>query len=287
MAKPERDSQEERRAFLSAAPAEPRERRLALWTLGLSSLIFLAAIPFAKVQLPPYPAFIAAYQSALAVSDLVTAALLFAQFKLLGSRALLALASGYLFTALMAVAHALTFPGLLAPTGLLGAGPQSTAWMYMFWHAGFPALAVVYAFASAPGAAEKRSTRPALAASIAAVALATVGFTLLATTGASLLPPIMQDNRYTPAMIVVVGGVWALSALALVVLWRKRPADRARPLADGGDVRVAVRYRARGGLQRRALRPGLLRRPHLRPRRGLLRPASCCWSRMPCSTGGC
>jgi len=223
MAKPERDSQEERRAFLSAAPAGPRDRRLALWTLGVSSLTFLAAIPFAKVQLAPYPAFIAAYQSALAVSDLVTAALLFAQFKLLGSRALLALASAYLFTAFMAVAHALTFPGLLAPTGLLGAGPQSTAWMYMFWHAGFPALAVVYAFASAPGAAEKRSTGAALAASIAAVALATVGFTLLATTGASLLPPIMQDNRYTPAMILVVGGVWALSALALLVLWRKRP----------------------------------------------------------------
>src|ERR1700741_728645 len=184
--------QNERRAFLSAAPAEPGERRLALWTVGLSALLFVAAIPFAKVQLAPYPAFIAAYQSALAVSDLVTAALLFGQFKLLGGRAMLALGSGYLFTAFMAVAHALTFPGLLAPTGLLGAGPQSTAWMCMFWHTGFPARAVVYAFASAPGAPEKRSAGAALAASIAAVALATVGFTLLATAGASLLPPIMQ-----------------------------------------------------------------------------------------------
>jgi signal transduction histidine kinase len=216
------DLQEERRAFLSAAPAEAGERRLALWTVGVSAVLFAAAIPFAKVQLGAFPAFIASYQSALAVSDLITALLLFAQFNLLGSRPLLALAAGYLFTAFMAVAHALTFPGLLAPSGLLGAGPQSTAWMYMFWHAGFPALVVAYALAK-PGVREQAAPAAAIAASVVAVSVAAVGFTLLATAGAALLPPIMQGNRYTPAMVVVVGSVWALSALALVVLWRKRP----------------------------------------------------------------
>jgi len=33
---------------------------------------------------------------------------------------------------LLTIVHALTFPGLFAPAGLLGAGPQSTAWLYMF-----------------------------------------------------------------------------------------------------------------------------------------------------------
>jgi len=61
------------------------------------------------------------------INDLITAILLFGQFGILRSRALLVLASGYLLTAFMAVAHALTFPGLFSPTGLLGAGPQSTA----------------------------------------------------------------------------------------------------------------------------------------------------------------
>ena len=51
---------------------------------------------------------------------------------------MLLLASGYLFTAVMAAGHALSFPGLFSPTGLLGSGPQSTAWIYMAWHAGFP-----------------------------------------------------------------------------------------------------------------------------------------------------
>ena len=138
------DLQDESRAVISAAPAEAGDRRAAPWAVGISAQVFVAALPVAKVQIPAFPAFIAAYQSALFMGDLVTAALLFSQYAFLGSRPLLALATGYVFTAFMAVAHALTFPGLLAPAGLLGATPQTTAWMYMFWHAGFPALAIAY-----------------------------------------------------------------------------------------------------------------------------------------------
>ena len=39
----------------------------------------------------------------------------------------------------------------------------------------------------------------------------------LATAGQGLLPPIMQGNAYTPAMIFVVSSVWALSLVALAV----------------------------------------------------------------------
>jgi diguanylate cyclase (GGDEF)-like protein len=48
------------------------------------------------------------------------------------------------------------------------------------------------------------------------------GLTLLATLGHDLLPPIMQGDHYTPAMIVVVSTTWALSMLALGMLWRRR-----------------------------------------------------------------
>ena len=50
----------------------------------------------------------------------LTALLLLGQFRILRSTAILVLACGYLFSACMTVAHALTFPGLLSPTGLLG-----------------------------------------------------------------------------------------------------------------------------------------------------------------------
>jgi hypothetical protein len=71
-------------------------------------------------------AFIPVYETALITFDLITAVLLFGQFAFLRSRAILVLASGYLFTSTMTLAHALSFPGLFSPQGLLGAGPQTT-----------------------------------------------------------------------------------------------------------------------------------------------------------------
>jgi signal transduction histidine kinase len=215
---------DERPVFLSTLPAGPRERRLALAVVLASAAIFAAAVPFAKEPLPQIWAFIPAYESALAINDLITAVLLFGQFAILRSRALLVLAAGYLFTSFIAVAHALTFPGLFSPTGLLGAGSQSTAWLYMFWHGGFPVAVVAYVLLEDRAPGERRPSPGAAVVSTVALVLAVVcGLTALATAGQDALPPIMQGNRYTPAMIVVVSGVWAASLVALVALWRRRP----------------------------------------------------------------
>ena len=206
-------------ALLSTATANAWQRRIAVAVLGASAAIFLAALPFAKVPLQPVWAFIPAYQSALATNDLITAVLLFAQFAILRRRGILLLASGYLFAAFMAIAHALSFPGLFAPGGLLGAGPQTTAWLYMFWHAGFPLLVLAYA------ADAGQAARPGVLIgwSVAAVAVAAGAFTLLATAGQDALPAIMQGDGYTGAMMTVVGAVWLLSLVALGALWRRRP----------------------------------------------------------------
>src|SRR5262245_41643654 len=215
---------ESARASLSTVAATPGQTKAAVATVAVSALIFFALLPFAKVQLARLWAFIPIYESALVVSDAVTAVLLFGQFGFLRSRAMLVLACGYLFTALAATAHMLTFPGLFAPGGLLGAGPQSTAWLYMFWHGGFPFVVVAYAWLK-----NRRSDTPAdrvwsevfLAIGIAAAAACAV--TLIATAGQDLLPPIMRGNNYTPAMLAVVGSTWLLSAVALVALWRQKP----------------------------------------------------------------
>jgi len=215
---------DERQVFLSTLPAGRDERRLALAAVLASVAVFVAAAPFAKAPLAQIGAFIPVYESALVINDLITAVLLFGQFGILRSRALLVLASGYLLTAFIAVAHALTFPGLFSPTGLLGAGPQSTAWLYMFWHGGFPLLVIAYALLKGEA---RDTTGPApgtaVLACVAAVLAAVCGLTLLATAGQDALPAIMQGNHYTPAMIVVVSSVWVLSLVALAVLWRRRP----------------------------------------------------------------
>jgi signal transduction histidine kinase len=215
---------DERGVFLSTLPAGRGERRLALAAVLVSIAVFLAAAPFAKLPLAQIGAFIPIYESALVINDLITAILLFGQFGILRSRALLVLASGYLLTAFTAVAHALTFPGLFSPTGLLGAGPQSTAWLYMFWHGGFPLLVIAYALLKCETRDTTRAAPgTAVLASVAAVLVAVCGLTLLATAGQDALPAIMQGSHYTPAMIVVVSSVWVLSLVALAVLWRRRP----------------------------------------------------------------
>src|SRR5262245_5313404 len=138
-------SADQQRVFLSILPAGRAERRTAL-AIALASVgISLAAAPFAKVQLPQVEAFIPVYESALTLNDLITAVLLFGQFSILRTPRMLILACPYLFPGLMVGAPMLSFPGLLAEGGLLSGGPQTTAWLYMFWHSAFPLLVMCYA----------------------------------------------------------------------------------------------------------------------------------------------
>jgi diguanylate cyclase (GGDEF)-like protein len=211
---------------LSTMRAGKGERRAAIAVLAASAVAFAAIAPFAKTPLPPWPGFIALYESALVINDLITAVFMYSQFQVLRMRSLLYLASGYLFTALLAMAHALTFPGLFAATGLLGAGPQSTAWLYMFWHAGFPLLVIAYALQRGTvgeGATWQSRSRLLVLCSVAATAAAAGALTMLATAGQDVLPPIMAGHHYTAGMIFVVASVWVLSAVALLLVWLRRP----------------------------------------------------------------
>jgi PAS domain S-box-containing protein len=210
--------------FLSTLPATSRDRTAAVAVVGVSSVLFACAVPFAGVPLAPVPAFVASYQSALAINDLITAVLLFSQFGVLRSRALLLLASGYLFTAAAAVVHALTFPGLFAPAGLLGAGPQTTVWLYMIWHGGFPLLALGYGLLKDRdgGAKITGSAGRAILGSVVAVVVAISALAWVVTARHDMLPTLLSEGHYTSTMIGVVSAVWSLSLAALLVLWFRR-----------------------------------------------------------------
>src|SRR2546429_6246351 len=172
--------------FVATRPAAQADRKLASAAVALSALIFLGAIPFAKQPLAPVWAFIPSYQAALVVCDLVTAALLFGQARFSRSAALFVLASGYLFTACLALSHALSFPGLFAPGGVLGGGTQSTAWLYMFWHAGFPLFVIAYALLR--DASPTRATAGLGGVLVGRVVAVAAGLTWLRTPGDAALP---------------------------------------------------------------------------------------------------
>ena len=228
---------DDRQFFLSTLPAGRRERQLALAFVLVSFGIFLAAVPFATMQLAQVSAFIPIYESSLVIIDLITAVLLFGQFNILRLRALLVLASGYLFTALMTVAHALTFPGVFAPTGLLGAGPHSTAWLYILWHGGFPLFVIAYALLKDEprepiGSSGFARSRAGVAnfSSVAAVLVVVSALTLLATARYDVFPAVIQKiifatqgNRSAQTFISLVSADWILGFFALIVLWRRQP----------------------------------------------------------------
>jgi PAS domain S-box-containing protein len=213
------------RHLISTAAPTRTEWQLAVTGMAISAVIFAIAIPFARAPVPHVPAFVAAYQSALAVNDLVTAVLIFLQFKLAQSRALLAVASAYLFTAILATLHQLTFPGLYADDGLLGAGPQSTVWLYLLWHGTFPLLLIGYALAKGrPGdRANPRSSSAAIAIAILVTTIAAAIVGLATTAGHDSLPVLLSDGEYTTTMNIVVTSVWSISTVALLVMWRRKP----------------------------------------------------------------
>ena len=195
-------------------------RRLAIAVTVASAVVFFMLVPFAKVPLLQLPMFIPIIQSAMIVNDLVTATLLIGQLRLTNSRALLVLACAYAFSALMALAHMLTFPGVFGPAGLFHAGPQTTAYMFVFWHAGFPLAIIAYALLGkrTSPAGEPRRVFQGLALTLAVVVL----LTAVATAGGSLLPTIMDGDHYSSVFNVVRFIPWLLVAAAAAVLWRRK-----------------------------------------------------------------
>jgi PAS domain S-box-containing protein len=215
---------DDRSIFLSTLPATNSDRTTALAVVGFSSILFACVATFATVPLTPIPAFIASYQSALAINDLITAILLFSQFGLLRSRALLLLASGYLFTAAAAIVHALTFPGVFAPAGLLNAGPQTTAWLYQIWHGVFPLVVLGYALLKDKdgGAKIQGSVRSAMLSSAIAVGVVLSVAVWIVTAKHDLLPTLLSDGHFTSYLTAAISTELLLSLAALLTLWFRR-----------------------------------------------------------------
>ena len=178
-----------------------RQRRFAFVVIVVALGAFGAAIPFANIPLQQFDSFVPATMAVVFVTDLVTAVLLFGQFSATGSRALLVLASGYLFSSLMAIPHALTFPEAFAPTGLLGAGLQSSAWLNISWRFGLSLALLGYAFLIS-GKDTKQASEPLPQAAIVwsvAIVIVVVGTLTWAVIAVDrLLPSLLVDGKVSP-----------------------------------------------------------------------------------------
>jgi len=186
---------------------------------------FLAALPFAQIAWAPIPAFVLIQQTLLLANDLITAAVLFGQYFIGRTRILNVLAGGYLFTALIVIPHALTFPGAFSDTGLLG-GPQSAAWLYIGWHAVLPLTVIVFALRrvdESPGQEIPGAGAIAILIAVVAAVGIVAAMTLLATSGSASLPALIESGSYTTEARVGVGILLVLPLGALLTLTRRQP----------------------------------------------------------------
>ena len=202
-----------------------RAQRTAAWAVSAALLVlFLAALPQLHRQLAPLRLLVPPYQAVLVLIALTTAWLLLAQARMLRSPALLLLCCAYWFSACMAAAFALSFPGLGSGPALPGAGAQTTAWLYFAWHGGFALGVLSYALAPAPAEpAPQQATRPLrVLPALAATTVLALGCVVLATAAAPWLPPLMRGDSDLGAKLVVALCSLSVGVLALLQLLRRR-----------------------------------------------------------------
>lgn len=245
-------------------PPTPRQRYAAFGVAALLLAGFLATAPLAHLTMPRIGAFLPAVVAAISVVDFITSILLFAHFSIYRSRALLALASGYLFTALIVIPNALTFPGAFSPNGL-GASPQSAGWLYFFWHTGFAAALLTYASLKGHKASKDdvgASATFAIGWSAAIVFVVVGGLTLLTTVGDGLLPRLFLDGtHFSPAADHVFLLMLLVCGFAFFAVWSRR-----RSVLDYWLIICRLGVDLRGRLvagRSRAFQSRLLRQPHV------------------------
>jgi signal transduction histidine kinase len=210
---------------LANVPPSLDQRRTAHILVFALLAILAATWPFATVKLGEIGAFVPSLAAALFISDSVTAVLLFGQFSMLRHWALLVIASGYLFSSLIVIAHALAFPGAFSRTGLFGAGPQSAVWLYWSWHAGLPLAVIGYVLLKDSGRRVGVDTmRLAVGASVAAVVGLVAAMFWFVTQHHDLLPVTFVDVRPLSLFRRTIGGVVILGigGIALWLLWARR-----------------------------------------------------------------
>jgi two-component sensor histidine kinase len=210
---------------LANLPPTSAQRRFAL-VVTVLQVVACAVVAPVSAHLPRIDSFVPVILAIIFVADLITAVLLFSQSAVIASRAILILANGYLFSALIVIPHALTFPGAFAPKGLLGAGAQSSGWLNVFWHLGF--LAAIAGYACLKGGehssdAVPTSALPAFGRSLAIQISLVCALTWAVTAGDRFMPRLFFDDlSYAPLVHYVTGMIVLISVLVLLLMRTRR-----------------------------------------------------------------
>ena len=208
--------------LLSTLPPSRGQKRLALAVVLVLLAAFCATVPFAAVPDGYIREFIPAYAAAMFVISSITSALLFVQFSVVHSRALLAVAGGYLFSALITIPWALTFPDLFGAADMAG-----TTWgvLTRVWRLVFPLSVIAYTLLKD----DEASTAWPRALSDFAILLSAAGLLVaadlvawLATSTRELTPSGLLFSVINRAQADWNALLLLLALFALALLWSRR-----------------------------------------------------------------
>src|SRR5258705_9595081 len=123
---------------IATMPATERQRTIAVGIVILLTVAAAVIAPFASIHVARVDAFIPVLQTVVSVADLITAVLLFAQFLIQPQLALLALASGYIFSGSFVVLQKPGFSCAYTPARLIRVRPKTPALLYLLLHTTYP-----------------------------------------------------------------------------------------------------------------------------------------------------
>ena len=194
-----------------------RQQAMIAGAIALLILLTLAvAAPRAGLQWPAINPFMPMCALTVFTTASIAAFLLGAQFIVTRQPMLGALGGAYAFTALAVALQLLMFPGVFSPTGLFGARPTSAAWMWVFWHGGFPLFVILAVLMrdrlSRDAVADGRVGLWAwlLIGGPVLVGVLLCSFAVLT----NLPPPLHAGNGDNPVAVIL----WAINAIAVLAV---------------------------------------------------------------------
>ena len=205
-------------------PPTRRQIQLSIAIVAALALAGLAIIPVANVRWPEVPAFVPVVNTVIVVGDIIIAAMFSAQAAIFRSRSLVALASGYLFIGLILIPQTLTFPGVFAPSGLLGADWSTAAWFAAIRRIALPFIPILYVVLRRDTASVGTEDDPKIALGLACGAGLAAAITLIVVLGQDYLPAFFNSRNGAIAWKIVVLSIVtiALSLTAMALVFRSR-----------------------------------------------------------------
>jgi len=221
-------------ATLIQVPTESRHRRAACTAALLLVGIALGAWPHLTMQAVVIRPFVPIFATTVALSEALTAFLLWTQYRACGWTYFAALAGAYAFTSVAAALHLAVYPGVFVDAPSREAGRQTAVWIWLLWRSGFASLATL-ALVSRPRlpaqvAARRRGFGLALIVGSIALSITLCRFVIVAR--ATLPNLVASEGMYrhlsaNPATLLVAGvcfaalaiHVWATKLRSLMDLW--------------------------------------------------------------------